>query len=399
MPVESMETPRSHQFRVPPIVHAGAGAIAQLPGVLHELGIRRATLVTDRVMGDSEWVGRLASLLGEADVDMSVFDDIDREPTTREVEAALEAIRAAGATAVVAFGGGSALDTAKSAAALARNDGRMPDFEGLDRFAHDGLPVIAIPTTAGTGSEATRAVAVTDADRDVKMLITSWRLVPAAAIVDPEPMLTMPPAVTASTGIDALTHAIESYVSRRRQPITDALALDAMRRLPANLVRSFDVPDDLAAREQTAIAAMHAGMAFSNASVALVHGMSRPIGAHFHVPHGLSNAMLLPTVMGFSLEGDVERYADVAEAIGAARPHDSPEAAAREGLAAVRALCARLKVPSPVEWGIDAADFVRVAPQMARDAIASGSPGNNPRTASEEQIVQLYREVVSPRAV
>ena len=212
-------------------------------------------------------------------------------------------------------------------------------------------------------------------------------------------MLTMPPAVTASTGIDALTHAIESYVSRRRQPITDALALDAMRRLPANLVRSFDVPDDLAAREQTAIAAMHAGMAFSNASVALVHGMSRPIGAHFHVPHGLSNAMLLPTVMGFSLEGDVERYADVAEAIGAARPHDSPEAAAREGLAAVRALCARLKVPSPVEWGIDAADFVRVAPQMARDAIASGSPGNNPRTASEEQIVQLYREVVSPRAV
>ncbi len=398
MPVDSMDALGSHQFRVPPIIHAGAGAIAQLPGTLRELGIRRATLVTDRVMGDSEWVGRLASLLREANVDMSVFDAIDREPTTREVEAALEAIRAASATAVVAFGGGSAIDTAKSAAALARNDGRIPDFEGLDRFAHDGLPVIAIPTTAGTGSEVTRAVAVTDADRDVKMLITSWRLVPAAAIVDPEPMLTMPTAVTASTGLDALTHAIESYVSRRRQPITDALALDAIRRLSANLVKSFEVPDDLAAREQTAIAAMHAGMAFSNASVALVHGMSRPIGAHFHVPHGLSNAMLLPTVMAFSLQGDVARYAEVAEAIGAARPHDSPEAAAREGLAAVGALCERLEVPSPVEWGIDAEEFVRVAPQMARDAIASGSPGNNPRIPSEEEIVQLYREVVSPPA-
>ena len=217
---------------------------------------------------------------------------------------------------------------------------------------------------------------------------------PRVAIVDPAPTYSMPPAVTASTGLDTLTHAIEAYVSRRSYPTTDAFAIDAVGRVARALRRAYRVPDDEDAREQMTVASLHAGLAFSNASVGLVHGMSRPIGAHFHVPHGLSNAMLLTAVMRFSLPGNVARYADVGRALGAASPGDQDEAAA----AAVRFvadLCRDLEVPSLVGWGIDRDAFRRAAPQMAADALASGSPANNPRIPSQDEIVDLYEQVIA----
>ncbi len=388
-----MTEPQGRDFRAPPVTHVGRGALNQLPAALRELGAERAAIITDRVMGASEWAPRLEALAADADVTTTILAELTGEPTTRDVDAALATIRAADADVVIGFGGGSALDTAKLAAVLHTNPGSGPDYEGYERIPDPGLPVIAIPTTAGTGSEVTRGVAITDPDRDVKMLMMSSHLVPAAAIVDPEPTYTMPPGVTASTGLDALTHGIEAYVSRRRFPITDALAIDAIDRIGRYMSRAYHHPDDVEAREQMLVGSLHAGLAFNNASVALVHGMSRPIGAYFHVPHGLSNAMLLPTAMEFSLSGDIPRFAHIARVLGATDTDD--QAAAEAGVAIVRDLADDLKVPTLRAWGVDEDRFREVTPAMAHDALASGSPANNPRPATLEQIITLYQTVIS----
>ncbi len=388
-----MTGPQGRDFRAPPVIHVGRGALNQLPAALRELGAERAAIITDRVMGNSEWTTRLEALAAEADVTTTVLAELTGEPTTRDVDAALAAIRSADADVVIGFGGGSPLDTAKLAAVLRTNPGGGPDYEGYERIPDPGLPVIAIPTTAGTGSEVTRGVAITDPDRDVKMLLMSSHLVPAVAIVDPEPTYTMPAGVTASTGLDALTHGIEAYVSRRRFPITDALAIDAIDRIGRFMARAYHHPDDAEAREEMLVGSLHAGLAFNNASVALVHGMSRPIGAYFHVPHGLSNAMLLPTVMEFSLSGDIPRFAHIARVLGATETDD--QQAAETGVAIVRDLAADLQVPTLRAWGVDETRFRDVTPAMARDALASGSPANNPRLATQDQVVELYEAVIS----
>ena len=388
-----MTDPQGRDFRAPPVIHVGRGALNQLPAALRELRAERAAIITDRVMGASEWAPRLEALAADADVATTILAELTGEPTTRDVDAALAAIRAADADVVIGFGGGSALDTAKLAAVLHTNPGSGPDYEGYERIPDPGLPVIAIPTTAGTGSEVTRGVAITDTDRDVKMLLMSSHLVPAAAIVDPEPTYTMPAGVTASTGLDALTHGIEAYVSRRRFPITDALAIDAIDRIGRFMSRAYHHPDDAEAREEMLVGSLHAGLAFNNASVALVHGMSRPIGAYFHVPHGLSNAMLLPTVMEFSLSGDIPRYAHIARVLGATQSDD--QSAAQAGVAIVRDLAADLQVPTLRAWGVDETRFRQVTPAMARDALASGSPANNPRPATQAEVESLYNTVIS----
>ena len=388
-----MTEPQGRDFRAPPVIHVGRGALNQLPAALRELGAARAAIITDRVMGASQWATRLEALAADADVTTHILADLTGEPTTEDVDAALAAIRTADADVVIGFGGGSALDTAKLAAVLHTNPGRGSDYEGYERIPNPGLPVIAIPTTAGTGSEVTRGVAITDPDRDVKMLLMSAHLVPAVAILDPEPTFTMPASVTASTGLDALTHGIEAYVSRRRFPITDALAIDAVDRIGRFMARAYRNPNDAEAREEMLVAALHAGLAFNNASVALVHGMSRPIGAYFHVPHGLSNAMLLPTVMEFSLGGDIPRFAHVARVLGATEPDD--DAAAAAGVAIVRDLAAELEVPTLRAWGVDEHRFRAVMAAMARDALASGSPANNPRLATVDEVVALYKAVIS----
>jgi alcohol dehydrogenase class IV len=338
---------------------------------------------------------KLEAYASKAEVELKTEASLAAEPTTEDVDRALNLIRESNADGVIGFGGGSAIDTAKSAAVLAGNPGSLPDYEGYERIPRPGLPVVAIPTTAGTGAEVTRGVAVTDPARDVKMLLMSARLVPAAAIVDPAPTVSMPPSVTASTGLDALTHALEAYVSRRRYPLTDALAIDAISRISGSLARAHRQPGDLVAREEMTRGSLHAGMAFHNASVALVHGMSRPIGAMFHVPHGLSNAMLLPEVMGFSVPGAVDRYADIGRAMGAASSSDSDESAAANAVRAVQELCAEVDVPTLAAWGIDQEAFRAAAPKMARDALASGSPANNPALATEAEITELYERVIA----
>jgi alcohol dehydrogenase class IV len=285
------------------------------------------------------------------------------------------------------------MDTAVLVSLLDRHGGALRDYK-VPRDNHlMGLPVIAIPTTAGTGAEATRFAVVTDLETDEKMPIMGAAVVPTAAIVDYELTFTVSFRTTADTGIDSLTHAIEAYVSRKAHPTTDTLALAAMGRLARHIRTACREPENAEAREQMMIGALQAGMAFSNASVALVHGMSRPIGAFFHVPHGLSNAMLLPAVTAFSAPAALRRYADCARAMGLCGGDVGDQAAVAHLLDELRELNVDLEVPTPKAYGIGKARYDEVVPTMAEQALVSGSPNNNPRIATADEIVAIYRDI------
>lgn len=377
---------------VPPIMEIGGGAVRRLGTVLARLGVRRPLLVTDPFMRDSGLADRLLGPLREAGIEAGLFADTVPDPTTDVVDTGVALLLGGGHDGMVALGGGSPIDTAKAMAVLAANGGCMRDYKVPNPIPGAGVPVIAVPTTAGTGSEVTRFTVITDTRTDEKMLIAGPGLVPAAAIIDYELTLTCPPRLTADTGIDALTHAIEAYVSVKASPFTDAMAIAAMGRIAPWIRIACADPADRAARENMMLGATLAGMAFSNASVALVHGMSRPIGAFFHVPHGLSNAMLLPAITAWSLPGALTRYADCARAIGAAEPGQDDESAAGELVGALRRLNEDLRVPTPRQYGIDPDRWESLLVTMAEQALASGSPANNPRVPTVAEMVALYRE-------
>jgi alcohol dehydrogenase len=261
---------------------------------------------------------------------------------------------------------------------------------GIGKVPKPALPLVAIPTTAGTGSEATIFTIITDTGKDVKMLIGSPHAMPAAALVDPDLTLSMPPGITAATGLDALTHAIESYVSVKAQPLSQTFSLQAVRLIQGNLLRAHADGGNVEARTNVMLGSLMAGIAFSNASVAMVHGMSRPIGAYFHVAHGVANAALLGPVMEFSLSGTPAKYADVAMAMGVDMRGMTDLQAAQAGLGRVKALIEALNIPSLKGLGIERGKLDKVVRQMAADALASGSPGNNPRIPNEQEIVDLY---------
>ena len=378
---------------MPRLMRVGAGSSRLLPEVLAELGLARPFIVTDPYLAGNGQAEALTARLAEAGTRARVFSDTVPDPTVASVEAALAALQAGDHDCVVGFGGGSPMDTAKAVAVLARHGGPMRRYKAPHCQDAPGLPVVAIPTTAGTGSEATRFTIVTDEDADEKMLCIGLAYLPVAALIDYELTLTKPKRLTADTGIDALTHAIEAYVSRRSNLFSDGLALSAMRLIAPNLRRVWTDPGDRAAREAMMLGATQAGIAFSNSSVALVHGMSRPIGAHFHVAHGLSNAMLLPAVTAFSVPAATARYAACARAIGAAREGEEDQAAVEALVAELAALNDDLDVPSPREHGLDAARWEALIPTMAAQALASGSPANNPLVPSAEEIEALYRQV------
>jgi len=295
---------------------------------------------------------------------------------------------------MVGIGGGSSIDSAKAMALLALQPtgARMREFK-VPAAPPAGLPTIAVPTTAGTGSEVTKVTIITDTETNEKMLCSGYNLLPRAALVDHTLTLSMPYRLTADSGLDSLCHAMEAYVSRKANFFSDVHALTAMRLIPANLRAVCADLTDGAAREALMTAATHAGIAFSNASVTLIHGMSRPIGAFFHVPHGLSNAMLLPTVTAFSLAGAPKRYAECARAMGYAQDDDDDTAAGVQLLDGLRALCTELRVPTPCSHGIDAARYHESLEVMANQALGSGSPANNPLIPDAAQIIELYKAV------
>jgi alcohol dehydrogenase class IV len=377
----------------PRLLSIGGGALAELPGLMARLGLARPLIVTDPFIAKSGILEKATALLQGAGIKWAAFEDTVSDPTTEVIGIGVERLTEVPFDSLIAIGGGSPIDTAKGMSVLHANGGQMRDYKVPNDIPKIGLPIIAIPTTAGTGSEVTRFTVITDTETDEKMLVAGLACCPTAAIVDYELTLTMPLRLTADTGIDSLTHAIEAYVSKRASPYTDGLAKNAMGLIARHIRTACADSQNHAAREAMMLGATTAGMAFSNASVALVHGMSRPIGAFFHVPHGLSNAMLLPEITAFSAPAALDRYADCARAMGVAEEGEGAQAAVARLLDALRALNDDLKVPSPKAYGISKDRYDELLPTMAGQAIASGSPANNPRVPSNDEIIELYQRV------
>jgi alcohol dehydrogenase class IV len=379
-------------FVAPRQMLIGGGAVARIAEVLGTFDLARPLVVSDPVMVATGLIARALDPLTRSGIQPVVFSDTVSDPTDTVIEAGVAEFARGDFDCLIGFGGGSSLDTAKAIAILAGGGGKMRDYKVPVQADRGAVPVIAIPTTAGTGSECTRFTVITDTERGEKMLIAGLGALPLAAIVDYELTFTVPPRTTADTGIDSLTHALEAYVSKRANPFSDALALSAMSLIGQNIRAAYHDPRNAPAREAMMLGATQAGLAFSNASVALVHGMSRPIGAHFHVPHGLSNAMLLPAVTRFSVGAALSRYADAARRIGCAETADSDAAAAAKLVTGLEGLNRELAVPSPADYGIDDAAWHAKLELMSEQALASGSPANNPRVPVKEEIVALYRE-------
>ena len=378
-------------FQVPATIVTGAGASQSVGEHARRLGADRVLLVTDPYMVSSGVADAVRERLVAAGVETTVFDGVQPDPTDRNVETGLEACSECDAQAVVAVGGGSALDAAKMIAIRQTNDGPISEFMGYHRIPRPGVPLIAIPTTAGTGSEVTRVTVITDSEKHTKMMILDGKLVPTVALVDFELTITMPQALTAHVGVDTLTHGIEAYVSRLSGPMTDPFALSCVRLVGQSLRQAWQEPNDREARASMAIAACHGGIAFANSSVCLVHGMSRPLGAVFGVAHGLSNAVLLPTVTEYSLSGAPARYATVARAFGAATAEDSDRDAGAKLVTALQELNEDLQVPRLRDLrGVQRDGFEESLPKMAEDALASGSPARNPVVPTADDIVDLY---------
>ncbi len=378
-------------FLTPPCIISGENALELASSRLALLG-KKALVVTDSTLVRLGVTSYFTRILEEAGVAYSIYGKVDTEPTDLVVMEAADQYRRENCDFFAAVGGGSPIDTMKAAGILTACGGKLSGYMGKS-ITTALPPMAAVPTTAGTGSEATQFTIITDTETQVKMLLKGPSLIPGLAIVDPVFTLTAPKKITAATGVDALTHAIEAFTSKQAQPMSDTFALSAAKRIFEFLPVVYREPDNRNARAQMAIAATEAGIAFNNSSVTLVHGMSRPIGALFHVPHGLSNAVLLEVCLRFALPGAVERFAELARrCCGISEADDM--AAAGALVKSVSDLLRTLEIPTLQEFGIPSAELEARIPKMARDAYASGSPGNTRRETGIPEMEALYRQLL-----
>lgn len=388
----ALSVPPPFTVKLPRVVEVGGGVSERLGVHLARLAARRPLVVTDPYLRDHGPVGAMVERLEATGMAVSVFAGVQPDPTTDNVSDGLALLCDHGADAVVALGGGSPIDAAKAIAVMATREGSIADFAGYDRIGGGAVPLLAIPTTAGSGSEQTRATVIADTRRSEKLAIYDDALLPLVALVDHRLSMTQPRELTAHVGIDSLVHAVEAYVSRCASPVSDALALTAARKVWTNLRTAYREPGEEPARAEVMLGASLAGAAFSNSSVCLIHGMSRPIGAHFHVAHGLANALLFPVVTRFSLEAAEGRYAQIARAVGLARESASDEEAHGALLEELEALIVDLEIPSMRELGVVEGEYAAALGSMADAALASGSPDFNPRRPTREELVDLFRE-------
>ncbi len=379
----------SFSFSIPEHVVVGTSALDEASEYIRKLG-SRAFIVSDPAMvryGNTSKVERLLDSMG---IKHSVFDGITGEPTDTMINEGLAGYTFSQSDFLIAIGGGSAIDAMKAIGALASNGGEISDYMG--KTIEKAPPMVAIPTTAGTGSEATQFTIINDTSRDIKMLLKG-HLMPTLAIIDPQFTISMPDSITASTGLDAFTHAAEAYTSVKASSLSDVFALSAIKRIAENLPIAYQNGSNTRAREEMALAAFEAGVAFNNSSVTVVHGMSRPIGALFHIPHGISNAMLDVKCFEYVLDGAYDRFADLARAVGAADSSSDDETAAHAFLDFTKELCRICKIPSLEEYEIDRKTFSEHMKKMAFDAMASGSPSNTRKHLTENDLLKIYESL------
>lgn len=382
-----------NEIILPNYINFGPGSVKNIIDILDKLECQSPLIITDNILVELKIIKSLEDTLSSKQIRYKIYKDTIPEPTAASIMAGVDLIKNNNFDCIIAFGGGSPIDSAKAMSVLAKHGGKIYDYKFPKIVSQKGLPIIAIPTTAGTGSEVTKFTIITDEKTDEKMLCVGSAYMPVAAIIDYELTLSLPKRTTADTGIDALTHAIEAYVSKKSNLFSNTQAISAMKLIAPNLRTVFEEPKNLEAREKLMVGATLAGMAFSNSSVALVHGMSRPIGAFYHVPHGLSNAMLLPIVTEFSLQSAPKKYSECSIAMGIASENDSIEEANNKLITELKCINKDLKVPTPLKYGIDKNHFFSNLEIMAEQAINSGSPSNNPLVPTLEEIKLLYKKL------
>jgi alcohol dehydrogenase len=375
-------------FFIPSVTLMGIGAHKEVPERMRALGGKRVFLVTDKGITNAGLTKKITDLLEEAGLETVVFDETVPNPTDTNVHDGVQAYKNSDCDSLITLGGGSAHDCGKGVGLVVANGGKIHDFEGIDKSTQPMPPYLAINTTAGTASEMTRFCIITDTSRKVKMAIVDWRCTPNIAIDDPLLMVGMPPDLTAATGMDALTHAVEAYVSNVATPMTDTCALKAIELVFEALRPAVANGQDMEARDKMCYAQYLAGMAFNNASLGHVHAMAHQLGGYYDLPHGVCNAILLPHVERFNLVARVDRFVDMARVMGEKVEHLSRRDAAEQALKAIRQLSEDIGIPSGLrELGVKEEDI----PTMTRNAQADACGLTNPRCPSDNQVEQIYR--------
>ena len=378
-------------FLMPKHVVYGENALKMSMDEIKTYG-KKAMIVTDKNMVDLGYIKKLTAELDQNGIAYFLYSEINSEPVHTMVDKGVDLYKNEKCDFFIALGGGSPIDAMKAIAAVTANGGNITEYVGK-ALANNLPPMAAIPTTAGTGSETTRFTIIANANTNVKMLINNPRIIPSCAVLDPEFTLTLPAPVTAATGIDALTHALEAYTSVKANPLSDLFAVSAIKKIFENLYKAFTNGADKTSRREMLMASFEAGVSFCNSSVSIVHGMSRPIGALFHVPHGMSNAMLLEGCLNYLKSGVTDRLCELAKAIGAYKAGMSMEEGAEAFVGATNSLIHSLKIKTPKDYGITKEEFFKYIPKMSEDAMASGSPLNTRRTPTKEILVELYTKL------
>ena len=379
-------------FFIPTVTLMGIGAHKEIGNQIRTLGVQKPLIVTDKGITDAGITEKIVNMVKEdIGVTCTVFDETVPNPTDKNVHDGLEVYKSHGCDSIISLGGGSPHDCAKGIGIVATNGGKINDYEGVDRSKNSMPPFIAINTTAGTASEMTRFCIITDMSRKVKMAIVDWRATPTVAINDPLLMAGMPPALTAATGMDALTHAVEAYVSTTPTPVTDACALQAITLVADNLRAAVANGADMAARDKMAYAEYLAGMAFNSAGLGHVHAMAHQLGGFYDLPHGVCNAILLPHVSRFNLIAKMDRFGDIAEAMGENVDGLSARAAAEVALDAIKTLSRDVGIPGGLtELGVKEEDLEIMAENAQKDACGL----TNPRRPTLEDVVQIYKNAL-----
>jgi alcohol dehydrogenase len=377
-------------FFIPTVTLMGIGAHKEIGKQVKTLGASKPLIVTDKGITAAGITAQVAEIVKQdLGVDCAVFDETVPNPTDKNVADGLEIYKSTGCDAIISLGGGSSHDCGKGIGIVATNGGRIHDYEGIDKSTKAMPPFIAVNTTAGTASEMTRFAIVTDTSRKVKMAIIDWRVTPNVAIDDPLLMAGMPSALTASTGMDALTHAVEAYVSTIATPITDACAIKAIELIAQYLRAAVANGQDMDARDKMSYAQYLAGMAFNNASLGHVHAMAHQLGGFYDLPHGVCNAILLPVVERFNMIANLDRFVDIAVAMGENVDGMSKRAAAEKALEAIKTLSSDVGIPKGLaELGVKEEDL----PIMAENAQKDACGLTNPRRPTLQDVIQIYKD-------
>lgn len=382
----------AHTFIMPGLILSGDGAVEQSMDYMPKPP-KKALVVTSACNVEYGQVDEITEVLEKEGREYCIFEQVNQEPSDSLVQAGARLYMEEHCGYLIAIGGGSAIDVMKAIGLLVSNPGDITDYAGKKEILNPLPFMAAVPTTAGTGSEATQFTIITDTKRNVKMLIGMKELMPDLVLLIPKLTYTVPREVTVSTGMDALIHALEAFLSKKAQPLTDSLAISAVKRILPNLPRVYSDGTDQSARNEMACAALEAGIAFNNSSVTLIHGMSRPIGALFHVPHGLSNAMLLRECMYFMADSAEDRLAVLSEAVHAAENGMNEKEKTEALLKKLSELCDFCAVPTLEEYGVEKKAFMAQIDKMAEDALASGSPQNLRKTIGKEDIISIYQKL------